>query len=132
MNLHLRLRRGAHSDPRHRIADEQTIKDRADDLRLLRRRDLRHAPPLHTLRRDCRNRALHTRTHHGRNPLIAHDNSRSLLHAGGRCGIDGGIQPQNCEKEKRERTGAHKAMRHIHQNVPPTRKCTRPPCEPRP
>ena len=132
VDLHLCTTCRTHHHPRHRIADEQAVKDRTDDLRLLRRSDCRYGAPLHPLRRNRRNRTLHARPYNGWDRLIAYDNSRSLLHAGGLCGIDGSILPQNCEKEKHEHAGAHSEMRRAHQNVPPTRKWTRPPCEPRP
>ena len=91
--------RWLHLDPRHRIADEQTVKHHADDLRLLRRRNGRHSAPLHALRRDCSNRTLHARAYNGGNLSLTYDNSRSLLHAGGLCGICVGKTPESCKNK---------------------------------
>ena len=132
MNLDLCALRWTHLDACHGIADEQSVKDRTDKLRLLCRRDRRYPPFLHAFRCDGRYGALHARTHNGWNRLIAHDNSRSLLHAGVLCGICGGKEPPSCKKEKNGSPHAHRRADPPHQNVPPTRKCTRPPCEPRP
>ena len=132
VDLHLRVHRRPYKRLRHRIADKQAVKDRTDNLRLLLRRDRRHRTSLHAFRRNCRNRAFHTGTHNGWNGFVTYDNRRSLLHTGGRCGVCGGRKPPSCKYEKNERPQTQRQADRSHQNVPPTRKCTRPPCEPRP
>ena len=135
VNLHRRPHRRRHRHARHCVADKQTVKDRPNDLRFLPRRDVRRAPSLHALRRNRSNRALHARAHNGRDRLISYDNSRSFLHAGGLCGINrrnDGACGKNAKQHERQTHSAQQGDALPHQNVPPTRKWTRPPCDPRP
>ena len=133
--LHRRPHRRRHRHARHCVADKQTVKDRPNDLRFLPRRDVRRAPSLHALCRNRSNRTLHARAHNGRNRLISYDNSRSFLHAGGLCGINRRNDcacGKNAKQHERQTHNAQQGDALPHQNVPPTRKWTRPPCDPRP
>ena len=109
MDLHLCTCTGADRNPRHGVADEQSIKDRTDDLRFLRCRDIRRMPPLHALRRNRCHGTLHAFADNGGDRLIAHDNSRSFLHAGGLCGICGGRKPPSDKKCSQKKRQTHRA-----------------------